>query len=83
MKEFPSSALLQKKIRNTARKNRLRARDEKTSAPGAAFLLQDLKNSMTLLYLSPENLRGCLDEPGVCAKRIEDIKDPCLLMGDL
>jgi hypothetical protein len=37
-------------------------------------LVTDLKNAMTLFYLALENLRSSLDQPAVCAKRIEELK---------
>jgi hypothetical protein len=37
-------------------------------------LVADLKNAGTLFYLALEMLRGSVDNPVVCAKRIEELR---------
>lgn len=56
---------------NKFRKKTLR-RNAGDGEPGE--VITDLKNAMTLFYLALETLRSSLDDPAVCAKRIEELK---------
>jgi hypothetical protein len=69
MKEVSKLQLLGTK--NTFRK-KIVGRAPEIKEPGA--LVTDLKNAMTLFYLALETLRSSLDNPAVCAKRIEELK---------
>jgi len=73
MKEVPRLRLIETKTKNTIRKSG-RGKDHKRTAAEAGPLLVDLKNSMTFFYLALENLKSSVNQPAVCAKKIEELK---------
>jgi len=73
MKEVPRLRLIETKTKTTLRENG-RGKDHKRIAAEAGPLLVDLKNSMTFFYLALENLKSSVNQPAVCAKKIEELK---------
>src|SRR5437879_12049533 len=73
MKEAARLTLIKTKTKTTLRKHG-RGKDHKRTAAEAASLLVDLKNSMTLFYLALQNLKSSVNQPAVCAKKIEELK---------
>jgi hypothetical protein len=73
MKELPGS--VSKKISNTPLAEEPVDKDEKFLPPETAYLLVELKDSMTLLCFTLENLRGCVHDRGAYEDAIENMQD--------
>lgn len=73
MKELPGS--VSKKISNTPFAKESGDKDEKILPPETAYLLVELKDSMTLLCFTLENLRGCVHDRGAYEDAIENMQD--------
>jgi hypothetical protein len=73
MKELSGS--VSKKISNTPLAKESGDKAEKILPPEAAYLLVDLKDSMTLLCFTLENLRGCVHDRGAYEDAIENMQD--------